>query len=74
MRITMARKGALPIALALLLTGCATSSINPNCPPPVPRLEWSPPLMAGFLFLVSLRLACSITSTHWSAVPDNHDR
>ncbi len=47
MRITMARKGALPIALALLLTGCATSSINPNCPPPVPRLEWSPAADGG---------------------------
>lgn len=47
MRITMTRKVALPIALALLLTGCATSSINPNCPPPAPRLEWNPAADGG---------------------------
>ncbi len=47
MRITMARKGALPIALALPLTGCATSSANPNCPPPAPHLEWSPAADGG---------------------------
>lgn len=42
MRTMLTRKGALPIALALLLTGCATSSINPNCPPPAPQLNWNP--------------------------------
>lgn len=42
MLITPTHRGALPIALALLLTGCATSSANPNCPPPSPRLDWSP--------------------------------
>lgn len=47
MRITMTRKGALPIALALLLTGCATTSTNPNCPPPAPHLEWNPAADGG---------------------------
>lgn len=42
MRITPTPRGALPIALALLLAGCATSSANPNCPPPSQRLDWNP--------------------------------
>lgn len=47
MRTMPTLKGALPIALALLLTGCATSSINPNCPPPSPHLDWSPAADGG---------------------------
>lgn len=47
MRTMLTRKGALPIALALLLMGCATSSINPNCPPPAPQLNWNPAADGG---------------------------
>lgn len=47
MRITLTPRGALPIALVLLLAGCATSSANPNCPPPSPHLDWSPATDGG---------------------------
>ena len=47
MRITLTPRDALPIALALLLTGCATTSANPNCPPPAPHLEWNPAADGG---------------------------
>ncbi len=47
MRTTLTLKGAFLIALALLLTGCATSCTSPNCPPPSPHLDWSPAADGG---------------------------
>lgn len=46
MPIIMTRKGVLLIALALV-TGCATTSRNDNCPPPSPKLTWSPAADGG---------------------------
>lgn len=47
MPITLTRRDALPIALVLLIAGCVTTGSNPNCPPPVPRLNWSPAADGG---------------------------